>query len=177
MTRHCLITIAVMNILLSGAAAAQTEAERILASVVKVRAVIPETARTAETLGTEREGNGVVIDSDGHILTIGYLILEAADVEIVEIGGKPIKAIFTGYDHRTGFGLLRATRPLRVPALELGNSAELSRGEPLLVAGFGGREAVQGVRVVSLSEFAGSWEYLLDRVLRPRRTLNSAAPP
>jgi len=165
MGKRCLILLVILNILLSGAAAGQTEGEKILTAVVKVRAVIPETARTAETLGTEREGSGVVIDSDGHILTIGYLILEAADVEITEMNGTPLKAAVVGYDHRTGFGLLRAARPLRVPSLELGSSAEILTGEPLLVVAYGGQDAVQGVRVVSLREFAGSWEYLLDRAI------------
>jgi len=165
MKRRFMIILLVIYMLLCGAAAAQTEAEKILTAVVKVRAVIPETARTAETLGTEREGSGVVIDAEGRVLTIGYLILEATDVEITEIGGQPLKATVLGYDHRSGFGLLKASRPLKVPALVLGNSAEITTGEPLLVVGFGGRDAAQGVRVVSLSEFAGSWEYLLDRAI------------
>lgn len=165
MKRRSLIILLLVNMLLSGAAAAQSEAEKILTAVVKVHAVIPETARTAETLGTERVGNGVVIDAEGHILTIGYLILEAADVEITETGGQPFKATVLGYDHRSGFGLLQASRPLKVPALALGHSAELTTGEPLLIVGFGGQDAAQGVRIVSLSEFAGSWEYLLDRAI------------
>ncbi|MEW6670169.1 MAG: S1C family serine protease [Thermodesulfobacteriota bacterium] len=165
MKKRSLVMAVLLGILFGGAAAAQTEAEKILAAVVKIRAVVPETARTAETLGTEREGSGVVIDSEGHVLTIGYLILEAAEVEITETGAKPIKATVVGYDHPSGFGLLRADRPLRAPFLALGNSAEISTGDPLLVAGFGGREAAQGVRVVSLTEFAGSWEYLLDRAI------------
>lgn len=155
----------VFGAMLGGSAGAETEAEKILAVVVKVRATVPETARTAATLGTEREGNGVVIDSAGHVLTIGYLILEAAEVLITEADSEPIKAAVVGYDHRTGFGLLRPARPLKAPAIVLGNSAEISEGEPLLVAGYGGRESAQGVRVVSRSEFAGSWEYLLEKAI------------
>jgi len=46
--------------------------EEILNAVIKIKATIPEDASTAQTLGTEREGNGVVIDASGHILTAGY---------------------------------------------------------------------------------------------------------
>jgi S1-C subfamily serine protease len=51
-----------------------------LDAVVLLRAEIPEDAFTASTLGTERSGNGVVIRSDGLILTIGYLITEAETI-------------------------------------------------------------------------------------------------
>jgi len=53
--------------------------DRALASVVGLHAIIPPDAFSAETLGTERAGNGVVID-DGLVLTIGYLITEAESV-------------------------------------------------------------------------------------------------
>ena len=53
--------------------------DRALSSVVGLHSIIPPDAFTAETLGTERAGNGVVID-DGLVLTIGYLITEAETV-------------------------------------------------------------------------------------------------
>ena len=34
-------------------------------------------------LGTEREGSGVVISTDGLVLTIGYLILEARNSALI----------------------------------------------------------------------------------------------
>ena len=54
--------------------------ESALAAVVGLRAIIPPDAFTAETLGTERAGNGVLIRGDGLILTIGYLITEAETI-------------------------------------------------------------------------------------------------
>src|SRR3989337_1142588 len=88
-------------------AQAQQEGKEILKAVVKIRSVIPKDAQTASTLGTEREGNGVVIDSEGLVLTIGYLIVEAETIEVTGIEGKPVSAKFIGYDHNAGFGLLR----------------------------------------------------------------------
>jgi S1-C subfamily serine protease len=135
---------------------------KILNAIVKVHAVVPQEARSAQILGTEREGSGVVIDSQGHVLTIGYLILEAERVEIAGEDGKPIPAAVVGYDSDSGFGLVRAQTPLDVPPMELGDSAAVEVGEPLLVAGQGGEEAVAGARVISRQEFAGYWEYLLE---------------
>jgi len=141
--------------------AAQTP-EDILNAIVRVKAVIPQDASTARILGTQREGNGVVIDDRGHILTIGYLILEAASIEVRTLQGDPIGARFVAYDYKTGFGILRAEPPLAVKPLKLGQSSHLKEGDPILMVGFGGPEAVLGSRVVSRREFAGYWEYLLE---------------
>ncbi|MBA3519026.1 MAG: serine protease, partial [Rhizobiales bacterium] len=53
--------------------------DRALGSVVGIRAIVPDDAFTAETLGTERAGSGVLIDG-GAVLTIGYLITEAEEI-------------------------------------------------------------------------------------------------
>ena len=45
--------------------------EGMTRSVLTVRAEVPEDAFTAPILGVQRTGNGVVINSDGLILTIG----------------------------------------------------------------------------------------------------------
>ncbi len=97
-------------IILITPAYAQEEAEQLLKAIVKVKSTIPNEARTAGVLGTTREGNGVLIDADGHILTIGYLILEATAIEVVDQEGQKIRAGYVGYDHKTGFGLIRAEK-------------------------------------------------------------------
>jgi S1-C subfamily serine protease len=129
--------------------AAQTP-EDILNAVVKVKATIPH------------EGNGVVIDEKGHILTIGYLILEADTIEVHNVEGDPVSARFVAYDYQTGFGIIRAEPPLPVKPVKFGQSSQLKEGDPILMVGFGGPEAVLGSRVVSRKEFTGYWEYLLE---------------
>ena len=98
MKRGCLSLIFVILIALASPVSGDQEAEEILKAIVKIRSIVPENARTAEILGTEREGSGVVIDSNGHILTIGYLMIEADAIEVVGPRGKPISAAFVGYD-------------------------------------------------------------------------------
>lgn len=141
---------------------ADSTAEEIFKAIVKVRALIPKEARTASSLGTEREGHGVLIDSGGHILTIGYLIVEAETIEVTGPDGKSARASFVGYDHDTGFGLLRVESLLGVAPIQLGQSTNLKTGDPILVAGHGGSDSVQAARVISRREFAGYWEYLID---------------
>jgi S1-C subfamily serine protease len=138
------------------------KAEEILKAIVKIRSVVPKDAYTAGTLGTEREGNGVVIDTEGHILTIGYLIVEAETIEVIGPGEHPIPAKFVGYDYNTGFGLLRADKPLQVMPMKVGQSSIVKAGDPILIAGHGGKDSVLAAGVINRKEFAGYWEYLLE---------------
>jgi len=131
-------------------------------SVVLLRATAPKDARSSSTLGVERSGSGIVIDDTGLILTIGYLIVEADGIEIVPADGKAIPATVVGYDHATGFGLVRATLPLSIKPIEFGDSAALPERDPVLIAGFDG---VAPAYVVSKRPFAGFWEYLLDSAI------------
>jgi S1-C subfamily serine protease len=140
-------------------------AEDTLKAVVKLRSVIPKEAPSAATLGTEREGNGVVIDDEGTILTIGYLIREAETIEVAGPTGKPVRATFLGYDFDSGFGLVRADKSLGVAPIKLGESSAVKSGDPVLIAGYGGEDAAQRVTVVSRHEFAGYWEYLLEEAI------------
>ena len=144
---------------------AQPEAEQLLKAIVKVKSTIPNEARTAGVLGTTREGNGVLIDSDGHILTIGYLILEADSIEVVDQDGFKFRARYIGYDHKSGFGLIRADKALNITPIQLGQSADINAGDPVLVIGHGGADSVQGARVVFRGEFTGYWEYLLENAI------------
>lgn len=160
--RNCFRVIVAFFILFGVSAHAEQNPEEIFKAVVKVRAIVPKDARSASSLGTEREGHGVVIDSKGHILTIGYLINEAETIDVTGPEDKPVKATFVGYDYATGFGLLKTDPPLAVEPVKLGESSKLNAGDPALVAGHGGADAVQGVGVISRKEFAGYWEYLLD---------------
>jgi S1-C subfamily serine protease len=85
-----------------GSAYAEQAPEEILRAIVRIHSTVPEDARTAVSLGTDRKGSGVVIDKEGYVLTIGYLILEAERIEVVGQGGEALKASFVAYDHNTG---------------------------------------------------------------------------
>jgi S1-C subfamily serine protease len=136
-----------------------------LASVVAVRTEIPGDAFTASILGTERAGNGVVIDQRGLILTIGYLITEAESIWVTTLSGKAAPAHVVGYDQATGFGLIQALGRLDAPPLELGTAAAVQVGDAVIIAGEGGLAHALKASVVSKREFAGYWEYVLDEAL------------
>ena len=139
--------------------------ERALASVVAVRAEIPGDAFTASILGTERAGNGVVIDQSGLILTIGYLITEADSIWLTALNGAAAPAHVVGYDQTTGFGLIQALGRLGAPPMELGTAAATAVGDTVIIAGEGGLPHALKAAVVSKREFAGYWEYVLDEAI------------
>ena len=141
------------------------ELDEALASVVGIRSIIPADAFTAETLGTERAGHGVLIRKDGLVLTIGYLVTEAETVWISHSGGRVVPGHVLAFDQETGFGLLQALGKLDLPALSLGSSAEAEIGERVVVAGAGGRQRAVAARIIAKQEFAGYWEYVLDEAI------------
>jgi S1-C subfamily serine protease len=139
--------------------------ERAFNAVVGLRAIIPNDAYTAETLGTERAGNGVLIRGNGLVLTIGYLITEAETIWLSLNDGRSVPGHVLGYDQETGFGLVQALAKLDMPALEIGQSAAAAIGERVVVAGAGGRQRSVAARIVAKQEFAGYWEYVLDEAI------------
>lgn len=138
--------------------------DRALGSVVGLHAIIPPDAFSAETLGTERAGNGVVID-DGLVLTIGYLITEAESVWLHRADGRVVEGHALGFDSETGFGLVQALGQLDVAPLPLGSSATTRIGDRVVVGGAGGRTRSVASQIVAKQEFAGYWEYLLDEAI------------
>jgi S1-C subfamily serine protease len=136
-----------------------------LTSVVGLRATVSHEAFTAETLGTERFGQGVIIRTDGLVLTIGYLITEAEEVQLTSNDGRVVEGHALAYDYATGFGLVQALSPLDLPAMALGDSRRIAPGDRVVVAGAGGRTRSLAAQVVARQEFAGYWEYLLEEAI------------
>ena len=131
-------------------------------SVIKLRAEVPEDAFTAGILGSQRIGNGMVIDSAGLILTIGYLMTEATDVWITGPNGHEVAAHPLAYDQVTGFGLVLPLQLLDLPPLQFGSSQTLQAGCTVHVLSAKEFGAPHAAKVVARREFAGAWEYLLE---------------
>lgn len=135
--------------------------DHALKSMVRLQCHVPDGALTAQALGTERAGNGVVIDESGLVLTIGYLVTEAETVWITDHAGRITPGAVAGYDQRTGFGLVQALGRLDLPALQLGDSSQIEPADRVVLAGAGDDQAINAL-VTARREFAGYWEYVLD---------------
>jgi serine protease Do len=139
--------------------------DRFFDAIVKLNVRAIPDARSSATLGAEREGTGIVIGDNGLILTIGYLIVEADEVQIVDHRGHTLPARVVGYDQPTGLGLVRAVVPLDAPPLPLGESGKAAERDPVIIVNYGGEAEVTLAYVVSKRPFTGSWEYLLDTAI------------
>jgi S1-C subfamily serine protease len=136
-----------------------------LSAVVALEARVPGDAYTAQTLGTERYGNAVVISPSGMVLTIGYLITEAEAVTLTTNDGRAIPAHVLGVDQASGFGLLHALEPLDLPHLAIGDSRRTKPGDAVIAAGGGGLDHALAARLLARAPFAGYWEYFLQEAL------------
>jgi S1-C subfamily serine protease len=148
--------------------------QRAHVATVGVRSQAVDDATSNETLGRRREGSGVVIEADGLVLTISYLVLEAERIELEVEPGRFVPARVVGLDIATGFALLRPLVPIDLPAVPLGSSAGIGRRQPLL---FSSSDQVSLAALVMQRPFSGSWEYHLDAALftAPARTDHSGA--
>ncbi len=138
--------------------------DHVLSSVVGLHSIVPNDAFSADNLGTERAGNGVVID-DGLVLTIGYLITEAEAVWLHLGDGRVVQGHALGVDAETGFGLVQALGRLDLDPVPLGSSSAAEIGDRVVLGGAGGRTRSVASHIAAKQEFAGYWEYLLNEAL------------
>ena len=140
-------------------------------AVVKLSVRTIADARTGQTLGTEREGTGIVIRADGDadrgalILTIGYLVIEAQSVLVITRDNRVLAASVIAFDHSTGFGLLRASGRVTDRPLELGDSSSVREMQPVFFVAHEGAGGASAAAVVSRRPFVGYWEYMLGEAL------------
>lgn len=151
--------------------------ERAANAVLGVQSLALPDARSNNTLGRIRQGSGVVIGNDGLVLTIGYLILEADQVQLLLDDGRHLPARVVAYDLATGFGLLQALAPLNIAPAPIGRSGEVSAEDGLLIVSGEPSGQLSAARMISRRAFAGYWEYRIDGALftAPPRTDHSGA--
>ena len=161
---HNLIAAFVLIVTLPALTLAQDKPDETLTAVVGVSAKIQANARSAESLGLERRGTGALV-REGYVVTIGYLVIEAESIQVTGADGRTVPATLAGYDHATGFGLLKLLGKLAGRPLPLGDSSALGEREPAMAVPASARDNPSLVYVVSRRPFTGSWEYLLDSAI------------
>lgn len=151
--------------------------ERASNAVVGVQSLAVPDARSNATLGRMRQGSGVVIDAKGLVLTIGYLVLEADQVQLLLDDGRSLPARVAGYDLATGFGLLQSLAPLNIAPAPFGSSQAVAGDDSLLIVSGAPMGELSAARLMSRRTFAGYWEYRIEGALftSPPRTDHSGA--
>lgn len=152
-----------------GAAASTPAAvSRVSPAVVGLRSHVPADRPSVATLGDERAGSATIIEPDGLAVTVGYLVLEAARIDVTLADGRRVTARVVGHDFESGLALIRLD-PTGAPyhAAQLGRSAPLAPGQPVAIVGVGTAMPAVGVlvRVTGVGPFVAYWEYLLDHAV------------
>ncbi len=139
--------------------------ERAAHATLGLRSLAVEGAKTLAILGRERQGSGVLIGRDGLVLTIGYLVLEAEQVELLTHDGRTVPARVVAYDLATGFGLVQALVPLGLEPVPMGTAQQAALREPLLVTSGGEQGDVGMALLADRRAYSAYWEYHLDQAL------------
>ena len=141
--------------------------ERVAPSIVGIHVEVPPDRPSAATLGTERWGSGVIFDQAGYALTVSYVLLDAAWIDVTLRDGRKVPAKLVGLDLESGLGVVKLNGAGPWRAATLGDSTRMAVGDVTGTVGLdddGTLVAVPG-KVREIRPFAASWEYMLDRAL------------
>jgi len=140
--------------------------EDVVPAVVSIRSVTPQRHPSARILGTERTGSGAVIDAEGHILTVGYIVMGARTIEITLPNQQQYPASLLFQDFESGMAILQS--PARdLPVVPVGRSTSLKEGDKVIIVAATDqtqRMASPGF-ISALRPFDAYWEYMLDRAI------------
>lgn len=129
-----------------------------------VHSLVPDDAITADLLGTERHSHAVQVTPEGLLLTVGYSVMEASEVWLTNRRGQTAEAIILAHDYDSGIALLKPTVALGSAYFETTTLDTLHGGDQMQVIAANDKQS-HPVELASIQEFAGRWEYVLDRAL------------
>ncbi|MFO8037750.1 MAG: trypsin-like peptidase domain-containing protein [Anaerolineales bacterium] len=110
--------------------------EKTSPAVVTVLAKIPgQMTFFGQEPDQEVSGSGVIISSDGYIITNNHVIENAKEVEIILPGGSRIPAIIMGTDTFADLAVLKIEGDNVTSPASFGNSEMLSPGETVIAIG------------------------------------------
>jgi len=84
--------------------------------------------------GGTATGTGIIMTSNGYIITNHHVVEDAASVRVTTNGGMEYEATIVGLDETTDIAVLKI-EATGLPAAEFGDSTQLVVGEPAIVIG------------------------------------------
>ncbi|MEI3407188.1 MAG: trypsin-like peptidase domain-containing protein [Christensenellales bacterium] len=79
-------------------------------------------------------GSGVMITTQGHVVTNYHVIEGANDVQVLS-NGQYLQAEIVGYDELTDLAVLRVTEDVNLPAVKMGDISQVRVGDWAIVIG------------------------------------------
>jgi S1-C subfamily serine protease len=140
--------------------------EYVVPATVSIRSMTPQRHPSARILGTERMGSGAIIDTEGHILTVGYVVMGARSIEITLPDQQRYSATLLFQDFESGIAILQIPGG-DLPTVPLGRSDALKEGDKVIILAATDqtqRMASPGF-ISALRPFDAYWEYMLDQAI------------
>ncbi len=137
--------------------------EQTLPATVHLQVTVPDEHPSAAVLGTERAGTGTLVDSDGLVVTVNYVVLGAQSVSVTLMDGTSFSGDVIARDFASGIALVKIPGD-GLPALALRDEPGIAVGDDVFIlasAGDSGRRASSG-GVTATALFEANWEYTLD---------------
>ncbi len=88
-------------------------------------------------------GTGMIIDSEGHILTNYHVVRGAATIEVRLSNGRWCSAKLIGTDPETDLAVIRISGHIPLPYVTFGDSNNLTADEPVATVGYA--ERIRGI--------------------------------
>jgi serine protease Do len=139
----------------------------ILPATADLHVTVPDDHPSARNLGSERVGSGTIIDPDGYILTVHYVVVGATSITVTLPEGEQYPGQLAAQDQETGLALIKiAGRDL--PFLKLAAPSSVTLGQAVVMIASSGQmgRRVSGGYVSSTEPYDGHWEYMLEKTIR-----------
>jgi S1-C subfamily serine protease len=144
----------------TGSGAAAATSKEVLSTTQIAGKIDPGLVDVTSTLGYQdatAKGTGIVLTSNGEILTNNHVINGATSVSVTDIGnGKTYKATVVGYDESKDVAVLQLTGASGLTVANIGNSSSVSVGNSVVALGnaegLGGKPSVAPGSVTGLDQ-------------------------
>jgi S1-C subfamily serine protease len=141
--------------------------EQVIPATVNIQATIPQQHHSAMLLGTERMGSGAIIDANGYILTVNYVVIGASSVQVSLLDNTQYDGEVVAQDFFSGTAVLKIPAT-KLPSLPLRSSSALKPGDDVFLVASSGEDSgrrVNGGAIMSVAPFDAYWEYATERAL------------
>ena len=134
-------------------------------AVVALSVTASPEAPSSARLGAQRAGSGVIFDSQGYVVTVSYIVLDAIRIEARTRQGASVEARLVGVDLDTGLAVVRLGGVGPWPAAALADSRDMIQGAVTgLVGADEDNELVHAAATLKgVRRFSTFWEYMLPR--------------
>ena len=128
---------------------------------------IPGEHPSVAVLGDERMGSATLVDAEGILLTVNYVVIGGREIVATLPDGRRFRADIVAQDFDSGMAVLSI--PVRDhPVAALGDSRRLATGQEVFILASTGptvRRVSSGV-ITDVGPFDAYWEYMLDAAIQ-----------